>query len=907
MYRQRRSFSLGTKSGNFPELLRRRIPIIAELHSRRAAHCERASNGTGDEKMQLSTSAKLQALWSALACVLGVASLDNVAHAVDSDAATNAPADQSTVEFPTVKVVEITPLDGVGQSKNQIAAPVQTATSEDIKNSNATDLTEFMNRKLGGVYFNEVQGNPLQPDVNFRGYTASPLLGTPQGLSVYMDGVRLNQPFGDVVSWDLIPRSAISSIALMPGSNPLFGLNTLGGALSIQTKSGRTDPGTTVEATYGSHARGSANFQTGGSDGAFDWYVNAHYFTDNGWREYSPTDQGQFFSKFGWHDDRTDLNLSYAYVKDSMVGNGLQDQRLLHADYNSVYTIPDSTKNESNYLNLEGKHSFNDAFLISGNAYYRRIKTNTENGDLNDDAIGESVYQPSAAEQAALTAAGYSGFPTSGANAANTPFPKWRCIANALLNSEPNEKCDGLDTRTHTTQENYGVGAQLNWASEFNSNKNNFIFGAAYDANRIAYQQAAQFGYLNPNRSITLVDGPGAFADGSQDSENAFDSRVDLKSGAHTWSVFLSDTLTFADVWNLTVSGRYNRQTVNTHDLLDPDGGIDSLNGHDTYSRFNPAVGLTWSPTETINAYVGYNEGNRAPSAVELGCANEDNPCRLPNAMAGDPPLAQVVTRTLEAGLRGTLSDNTHWNASVYRAENKNDILFVAAPDVSGAGFFQNFPKTRRQGFDLGFDSKLGDVKFGGNYSYVDATYRAYGLFPGDANSSNSFAQQDPAFRGLEGGTIEVKPGDHLPLIPKQTLKLFAEWQATDQLTLNLDFDAFSGSYARGNENNQDQPDGIYYLGPGKTAGYGVFDFGANFKATPKLEFFAQISNLLDRHYYTSSLLGSTGFDANGNFHARPFPAVANAPTDENYPAPIATYYAPGAPRLIWGGFRYTF
>lgn len=82
------------------------------------------------------------------------------------------------------------------------------------------------------------QGNPFQPDLNFRGFTASPLLGTPQGLSVYMDGVRLNQPFGDVVSWDLIPRSVIGSIALMPGSNALFGLNTLGGALAIQTKDG---------------------------------------------------------------------------------------------------------------------------------------------------------------------------------------------------------------------------------------------------------------------------------------------------------------------------------------------------------------------------------------------------------------------------------------------------------------------------------------------------------------------------------------------------------------------------------------------------------------------------------------------------------------------------------------------
>ena len=126
-----------------------------------------------------------------------------------------------------------------GVTLDQIPAPVQSATAADIEASGALDLSDFLNRRLTGVHVNEMQGNPFQADVNYRGYTASPLLGTPQGLSVYMDGVRLNQPFGDVVSWDLIPRMAIRRASLMPGSNPLFGLNTLGGALSLQTKDGR--------------------------------------------------------------------------------------------------------------------------------------------------------------------------------------------------------------------------------------------------------------------------------------------------------------------------------------------------------------------------------------------------------------------------------------------------------------------------------------------------------------------------------------------------------------------------------------------------------------------------------------------------------------------------------------------
>src|SRR6185503_19229580 len=157
----------------------------------------------------------------------------------------------------SVTVVETAPLPGVDLPIEKIPAPVQTAVSDEIERSGALDLSSFLTRRFNSVFANEIQNNPFQPDINYRGYTASPLLGTPQGLSVYMDGVRLNQPFGDVVSWDLIPRLAISTTTLMPGSNPLFGLNTLGGALSIQTKDGLTARGTTVQSTYGSDARRS--------------------------------------------------------------------------------------------------------------------------------------------------------------------------------------------------------------------------------------------------------------------------------------------------------------------------------------------------------------------------------------------------------------------------------------------------------------------------------------------------------------------------------------------------------------------------------------------------------------------------------------------------------------------------
>ena len=305
----------------------------------------------------------------------------------------------------TVTVIGTTPLPGVELPAGQVPSPVQTATDRDIDNSGALDVSDFLNRRMNGVHVNEVQNNPFQPDVNYRGYTASPLLGTPQGLSVYMDGVRLNQPFGEVVSWDLIPRIAIGSTTLMPGSNPMFGLNTLGGALSLQTKDGRTHPGTALQATYGSDVRRALEFEHGGQTASkgFNWYLAGNLFAEDGWRDDSPSDVRQIFGKIGWQRDRGDVMVSVGHANNSLTGNGLQDFRLLDRDYASIYTKPDTTDNRSTLLNVSARRQLNTRLSLLANAYYRDIRTDTVNGDINEESLDQAVYQPNAAEQAALS------------------------------------------------------------------------------------------------------------------------------------------------------------------------------------------------------------------------------------------------------------------------------------------------------------------------------------------------------------------------------------------------------------------------------------------------------------------------------------------------------------------------
>lgn len=782
-----------------------------------------------------------------------------------------------------IDVVAATPLPGIDLTRDEIPTPVQTANAHDFTATNALDLTELLNRRLRGVHINEIQGNPVQPDLNYRGYTASPLLGTPQGISIYMDGVRLNQPFGDVVSWDLIPRIAIAEMAFMPGSNPLFGLNTLGGALSIQTKSGLAHPGAAVQVSGGGFGRKVADFEHGGAAAnGFHWYAAGNLFFEDGWRESSPSNVRQFFAKTGRQRGKTAVNLAVSYANNALNGNGLGEQRDLARRYSSIYTKPDINTNRSPFFNLTASHAASARLNLSGNAYYRHIANTAFNGDSNEAALDQAIYQPSAADIRALTAAGYSGFPAGGANGANTPFPFWRCIAQSLQHDEPAEKCNGLISRSRTAQHNYGASGQLSWYAA----KNQLTAGAGVDRSSVDFRQNSQLGYINPDRSITGVNAFGDGATGGTVDGEPFDIRVDLTGRIRTASVYASDKLTLGKAWNLTLSGRYNHTRIDNRDRILPLAGPGSLTGRHAFGRFNPATGLTYSPSKLWNLYFSYSEGSRAPTSIELGCADPNEPCKLPNAMTGDPPLRQVVTRSWDAGARGTFEANWNWTAGWFRADNRNDILFVASPR-SGYGYFRNFGQTRRQGAEFDVNGRMGRLGTGAGYTFLEATYESPETVNGESNSER---------------VNRIVPGNRIPLTPRHMLKAYADLSVTKKLTVNLGAVVISGSYARGNENNRHRPDGRIFLGPGETPGYGVVSLGSRYQVHRRLEFFAQINNLFDRRYYSAAQLGPTGFTGEGNFIARPFPAV-----NGEYPVQHATFYAPGAPRGAWGGMRARF
>ena len=752
------------------------------------------------------------------------------------------------VELGKVEVIGTTPLAGVGLPLERIPSNVQTVKDKDLQQQNNQTVADFMNNNMLGVSVNETQNNPFQPDVLFHGFSASPLLGTPQGLSVFQDGVRVNEPFGDAVNWDLIPVNAIAGMNLMPGSNPVFGLNTLGGALSVQTKNGRTHQGGGVETSFGSWGRKNLSAEFGGvsADNSVDYFIAGNYFDEDGWRDASPTEVKQVFGKLGWQNELTRLELSYTGADNDMIGNGLVQKELIEEfGRESINTKPDQTKNTLSFFNLNGSHWFNDDVQLTANTYYRQSDRKTLNGDVNDDYV-------------------------LGVDVADNDL---NCAAGA---GDEDEWCSGALNRSKTDQKGYGFNAQLAFNQPLMKMQNQMIVGLGYDYSRIKFNQSSEFGIINSTRGVDGVD-----------VEND-EAEVNLHGKTTSWGLFATDTLSFNDQWHMTLSGRYNHIKVKNSDQLIPDNtDPESLSGNHSFNRFNPAVGLSFTPTKDLSVYGSYNEGMRAPTSMELGCANPDVPCKLPNAMAGDPPLDEVVSKTFEFGARGKLTSNVKWSAAVYHTDNHDDIQFISTNATNGMGYFDNVGKTRRMGLDAGLSGVIGQFSWNAGYSYLKATYESDLEL---TNALNSTSQTVGA-----NDVINVSKGDRLANLPSHALKLRVQFQATPNWTIGTNINTFSDVYIRGNENNSHRAnDGNadHVQDSGKIGGYTVVNLDTRYKfGNSGWQVFAKAINIFDKEYATGGMLGENWIE-NGVF------------AGEEEPSKMLM---PGAPRAGWIGVRYEF
>lgn len=309
-------------------------------------------------------------------------------------------------ETPQVKVrakryYEIGPLPGLGLTKDEIPGNVQSITAKDIKESHSVSMTDLFSKKLQSVTVNDYQGNPFQMDIQYRGFTAGPQIGTPQGLSVFLDGVRVNEPFGDVVNWDMMPMNAISRVDVFPGSNPVFGLNTLGGAFTLKTKDGFNDTGMDVQLLSGSYGRDQLQAEGGWNNGKIAVFGAGSFFMEDGWRDDSPSEVNQFFGKASYRGEALDLSLSTLLVSTDLVGNGLLPSEEYAQDRNGSFTSEDTTENSLQQFQLSSAFQVKDSFSITGQVYRRQSNRHQTGADVFTDWPDEraAVREPAAGEE----------------------------------------------------------------------------------------------------------------------------------------------------------------------------------------------------------------------------------------------------------------------------------------------------------------------------------------------------------------------------------------------------------------------------------------------------------------------------------------------------------------------------
>ncbi len=707
--------------------------------------------------------------------------------------AASAPDPPEERSLQNVIIFGVSPGPGVGQPRDRIPSNVQWLEPGD---NGGLGVPEALRRQAAGVFLGQTQANPFQPDVTYRGFLGSSVLGAPQGLSVFVDGVRVNEFLADTVNFDLIAEEAIASIAIVPGADPLYGRNTLGGALAIETKRGFTHPGSAIELYAGSFGRRRAAASIGGSRGAFDYFATANVSRESGYRDFSEGRGSQLFGQCGWRDDRSDLSLTYAGIHNELRGNGPTAESLLDENRDAVYTQPDLSRPDLHFVNLAGERRLGTDWRAAGNVFFRDLRARQSNAD--------------AAEQE----------------------------AEVVPDAGP-EAVPGVLRFTRTEQRRFGGAIQAHWSGRILDRENDFAFGFA-----------AEHGTAR----LRLVEHSGGIVDARRSVVGTTESalRTDVETDGDSFAAFATDTLTPISWLSVTPAVRYDRTSLTIDDRL---GGTAS--GSHSFARVNPAIGFTVRPDARVDLFSRYSESFRAPTAIELTCSSESAPCPLPIAFAEDPPLRKVRARTYEAGVRlrppsfAPRLEGLHWAIAFFRTDLDDDILFVSP--TRSVGFFQNVPRTRRQGLESVLDGRFGEARWFASYSFTRATFETSEILPSPL------------------GDNDVRPGDVLPGVPDHLLKAGFDSPLALGFRFGLDLEHVGRRFLRTDEANQRAPLGAFTTLSARLE----YTRGA-------LTLFARGENLFDTKYDVSGSQGENDF-AEGR---------------------VERFLVPGAPIGGWFGIR---
>ncbi len=729
-------------------------------------------------------------------------------------AASNSSAPPPALVLPNVEIVGIAPLPGSGIDIDKVPANVQTLSAGQLWPDGENDmLPTAAARHLSSVNLNDEQGSQFQPDFVYRGFEASPISGVPQGIAVYQNGVRINEAFGDTVNWDLVPQFAVNRMTLQ-GNNPVFGLNALGGAVTLDMKNGFNFHGFDGQLSGGSFGNINGFAQEGAQLGNFAFYGAVGGTHDDGFRYHSPTDLTQGYMDFGWESHPFAVHLSVSAADNVIGAVGPTPVQLLAEDPRNVFTYPQSIHNEAELVQLTGSYEPGDFVLFSSDIYYRHFNQHLVDGNTTD-----------------VTACANNGdfFCLEG----NDLYP-----ADVLYDSNGNQvpssvlppgATPGEIDYTQTNTNTVGSGLQAKFTNPILGRENNLVFGATGDHSVTEYSAQGELGTLLPSLDVI---GSGEIIDQglSPTASPPIEQPVGV-IGTNTYlGLYATDTFNITPRLALTVNGRFNLAVIG---LQDQTGVAPQLNGDNLYTHFNPGAGMTYKITDNVTAYGGWSEGNRAPTPGELSCANPATPCILDAFLVADPALKQVVSHTFEAGFRGRFTARAIpgqflWNLGVYRTNAIDDILLLAT-QVNGFGYFSNVGTTRRQGIEAGLSYNWQRWTVTANYSFLAATFLQNLVL-----SSNSPAAD-------ANGDIFVRPGDTLPLMPQNRVVLDVEYEAAPHWTIGADAKVVGSQFLVGDESNQEP----------KLPAYGVLNLHTSLQVNQWTTFFVELDNLLNRTYYT--------------------------------------------------------
>lgn len=697
-------------------------------------------------------------------------------------------------------LVRLSPIAGSEVPLEKVPGAVGRVSSADVARSGTANVEEALQQNVPGVIVSDLQGSSFQTDVQYRGFSASPVNGTPQGLAVYQNGVRINEVFGDTVNWDMIPTVAINDISVVSG-NPVFGLNAIGGAISLTMKDGFNFHGVESDTRAGSYGRLQESLQGGVQSGNTAAYVALEGINDDGFRDFSPSRVRRMYGDVGVKNQDSEFHLNVTGASNFFGVAAPSPVELLEQDFSKTFTTPQTTKNDMAMLSANGTVALTPTLSVSGVAYLRRFRQSHVDGNISDVEPCADPGFLCLDEEPLVDGAG-----------------------NPIANPFGDDETIGSVDRTSVDAKSFGASLQATSKAQFLGHDNQLVVGVSADHGKVTSTSNSELGSVNLDNFV--VTGLGILPQGPEGIVP-----VGLNTTTDYLGLYFSNTFDVTSALSLTTGGRFNYANL---DLKDELGNNDDLTGEHTFSRFNPMTGLTYKFSPRLSFYGSYSEANRAPTPAELACSDPEKPCLLENFLVSDPDLKQVVSNSWEAGLRGKLGvpntgDKIDWSLGLFRTLNTNDIINVAS-DITGRGFFQNGGDTLRQGIEAAITYRSTRLFVFANYAYTDATFRDDLLL-----SSPSNPQAD------DNGDIQVRKGDHLPAIPAHRLKLGADYMLTEAWKIGADMVFASDQFFVGDEGNDNT----------KLPGYAVFNLHTSYDISKNVQIYALVNNVSDNRYAT--------------------------------------------------------